>query len=507
MSIPLYIKVSILVAFGGMLFGLDTGTIGPVTSMASFKSSFGSLSPTLHGVVVSSILIPAALSSLITGNVADLYGRPRTIMVGATIFGIGAAIEAAANSLGAFIAGRVITGLGEGLFLSVLTVYVCEISPAKQRGALASLIQMLVTIGVATGYFVSYGTSRINSSASWRVPLALQSFISLSFAVSCSLVPPSPRWLLSQGRAKEAALTLSRLGISPTEHEDIVQVQGIDLDFPPSKASLFHSIRATFKDLQKVFAKNARKRTALGCFMMAMQQFSGIDGILFYAPLLFAQAGLPGEQATFLASGVSALVILVVTVPASLLTDRRGRRSSTIFGGLGLMACMVLIGSLYASNSVHVNHGAARWMVIVTIYIFAVIFSISWAIDIKIYSSEIQPAATRASATSLAHSANWLANFVVALTTPIFLDKSSYGVYYFFGACTLLTVIICIFAMPETRGNTLETIDASFQNHSWLGNKSFLSRALRPKTSGIEANTTELQPVSRRHLPTTSIVQ
>ncbi|GME54432.1 putative mfs sugar protein [Neofusicoccum parvum] len=496
--VPLYVRVSILMIMGGMLFGLDTGTIGPVTAMSSFEASFGSFSATIHGVVVSSILIPAALSSLITGNVADLYGRPRTIMFGAAVFGIGAAIEAASNNLGAFIAGRVITGVGEGFFLSVLVVYVCEISPAKRRGPLASLPQFGTTIGIAAGYFIAYGTSTIDSSASWRVPLAFQSFMALSFAVSCTLVPPSPRWLLAKGRAKEAAQTLARLGIPSSELDESFQVSTEpEADAQDAQPTLRENIRATFRDLMKAFAPGVRKRTFLGCFIMGMQQLAGIDGVLYYAPLLFTQAGLSSEQASFLASGVSALVIFATTIPAMSFADHLGRRPSTIYGGLGLAGTMFLIGSLYASNSVHGDHGAGRWVVIVTIYLFAIIFSGSWAIAFKVYASEIQPIETRASASSLAQSTNWFANFVVALTTPVFLAHSSYGVYFFFGACSLFTVVVCAVAMPETRGRTLETIDASFDHHAWLGTKSRPPSQAPPTPAvGSETNSVVMQVVT-----------
>lgn len=495
--VPLYVRVSILIAIGGMLFGLDTGTIGPVTAMSSFEASFGSFSATIHGVIVSSILIPAALSSLITGNVADLYGRPRTIMFGAGIFGIGAAIEAAANNLGAFIAGRIITGVGEGFFLSVLVVYICEVSPAKRRGPLASLPQFCTTISVAAGYFISYGTSRIDSSASWRVPLAFQSFMALSFAVFVTLVPHSPRWLLSKGRAKEAVQTMARLGIPLSELEESFQTSEPETEAEKPQPTLGENIRASFRDLSKAFAPNVRKRTFLGCFMMGMQQFSGIDGVLYYAPLLFTQAGLSGEQASFLASGVSALVIFGTTIPATAFSDHWGRRPSTIYGGLGLAGTMILIGSLYASNSVHGDHGAARWVVMVAIYVFAIIFSGSWAIGFKVYASEIQPPATRASASSLAQSANWFANFVVALSTPVFLARSSYGVYFFFGACSLFTAAVCLVAMPETRGRTLETIDASFDHHSWRGKKDSSSPAVTGTPAvGSETNSVVMQSVT-----------
>lgn len=124
---------------------------------------------------------------------------------------------------------------------------------------------------------------------------------------------------------------------------------------------------------------------------------------------------------------------------------------------------MFLIGALYAAKTVHGSYGAGRWVVIVSIYIFAVIYSLSWAVGIKIYAAEIQPQRTRASATSLAHGSNWATNFLVALTTPILLSTSSFGAYFLFGGCALVTAFICAVCMPETKGRSLDEIEDAFK--------------------------------------------
>jgi MFS family permease len=194
---------------------------------------------------------------------------------------------------------------------------------------------------------------------------------------------------------------------------------------------------------------------------------------------LFQQAGLASSEASFLASGVSALVIFGVTIPALIWADQWGRRHSTIYGGVALSITMFLIGALYASGSVHGTFGAGRWVVIVTIYIFAVIYSLTWGVGIKIYAAEIQPQRTRASATSLAHGSNWAANFLVALTTPILLAKSSFGAYFLFGGCSILTAIVCALFMPETKGRSLDEIEEAFMRKS-PRSKSFADGVLRP---------------------------
>jgi MFS family permease len=185
-----------------------------------------------------------------------------------------------------------------------------------------------------------------------------------------------------------------------------------------------------------------------------------------YAPLLFEQAGLGSADASFFASGVSALVIFAVTIPALMWADKWGRRHSVIYGGIGIALTMFLMGALYAGNVVHATTGVGRWVVIVSIYIFAVIFSLSWAVGIKIYASEIQPQRTRAAATGAAYMGNWISNFLVALITPILLSKSSFGAYFLFGGCSVTTAVVCAFFMPETKGRSLDEIEDAFKSRS-----------------------------------------
>ena len=152
-----------------------------------------------------------------------------------------------------------------------------------------------------------------------------------------------------------------------------------------------------------------------------------------------------------------------MTIPALLFSDKWGRRHSTIYGGLGLSITMFLIGGLYVGNAVHHSSGVGRWIVIVSIYLYVGIFCVSWAVGMRIYVAESQPQRTRASATNLAHGSNWLANFLVAFSTPILLARSSYGAYFLFGGCTLLTVIVCFVFMPETKGRSLDEIEEAFK--------------------------------------------
>jgi sugar porter (SP) family MFS transporter len=476
---PPYVLHSTLISIGGLLFGLDTGCIGPITTMPQFEVSFGgSLSASVHGLIVSTILIPAAIASFFAGPLADTVGRRRGVSIGGVIFALGAALEAGSNHLAMLIVGRIVAGIGEGLFLSPILVYVCEVAPPRERGVLANIQQFLTTVGICAGYFICYGTVRLaGSSFGWRIPFVCQAAIALGYAIAAwRTLPESPRWLEMKGRSEEARRTWEILGVSGAESEkvDEQQQQAAASSSSSSSSADVNTLdpdtttvvaKQKVHALLRVFQRDVRTRTLLGVFMSGFQQLSGIDGVLYYAPLLFSQAGLTSSQASFLASGVSGLLMMLVTVPAFLLADRWGRRTSTIVGGMALATCMLVIGSLYAANTVYGDRGAARWVVIVLIYIFALVYCMTWAVGVRVHASEIQPRRTKATATGLSQTSNWTLNWIVAFTTPIFLSKSSFGVYFLFGGCILFMVAVCATMMPETMGRSLEEIDAAFDRH------------------------------------------
>jgi hypothetical protein len=169
-----------------------------------------------------------------------------------------------------------------------------------------------------------------------------------------------------------------------------------------------------------------------------------------------------------LASGLSGVVILGTTIPAVIFADQWSRRASVICGGFVLAANMLVIGALYAADIVHSDRGAGRWVVVALIFLFTFVYSGTWAVTISIYASEVQPIKTRAAASSLGRSGNWIVNWIVAFTTPIFLARSSSGIYFMFGASCLLTAVCCFLWMPETRGLSLEKIDSIFDKRTAL---------------------------------------
>ncbi|KAI0858033.1 general substrate transporter [Xylaria cubensis] len=478
---PKYVLASIAVSLGGLLNGFDTGSIGAITSMPQFAQSVGKFSASLLGFTVSIILLTGTVPSVFAGHFADKYGRLKIIIPGAVLFGAGALIQGTSFSQAQLIVGRSIGGFGEGTFLSIMSTYICEIAPVRHRGMLAGLPQFMAVTGISLGYFTCYGSIHIDSSFSWRLPFIAQVFISALFIWCCFVLPESPRWLQVQGKGEEARRALERLEVNAIEAERLlVTTTGQAMSLSPWRSFLL------------LFRKAYRQRTILALFILGMVQLSGIDAILYYAPILFKQAGLSSANASFLASGVSGILMLAISVPGFLLADKWGRRTSAITGGVILSGCMFLIGALYASGVVH-SYGIARWVVIVSVFAFGLTYCATWGIVGKIYASEIQPDHTRAAATCVAQGLGFFTNFLVAILAPILLEASSSAAYFLFGGLALSTVAVLVAYMPETRGRTLEDIQEAFHRPSLSAAMTSFGQSLRIRKRQAPAEGTELE--------------
>ncbi|CAE6538207.1 unnamed protein product [Rhizoctonia solani] len=445
--------VSAFCSLGGFLFGADTGSIGSITSMPQFIEVYPTLkNEAVLGALVATILMSASLASFASGWLSDKYS------------------------------------LGEGFFLSAIGVYLVEIAP-PDGGSQGST----VIFGLINPLFLTTSSRAylVHASTLWYIIPLNTGRIKLNIPRRFSY--PSHdwhcTWLFHMLRFSQhpihafLAHTIHNPGRSGDGSRDWYAIASLQPQVAIPKRESRRSIEAfdrhssSEKEKEELIARaqerqgqdeaigvveafrdpESRGRTLLAVFMMGMQQLSGIDGVLFYGPILFSQAGLTSRQASFLASGVSGILNIVCTIPAQLyLLDKWGRRSSAIVGGLVMAVCMLAIGSMYAAGA---DAGQGRYAIIVFIYLFVIAFSTTWAVSFKLFITEIQPTRARATASSLAHSSNWLCNLAVALTTPLFLSRSSSGPYFMFGACLLLTSVVCMVWMPETLGKSLQEVD------------------------------------------------
>lgn len=277
---PRYVLASLAISLGGLINGYDTGSIGAVISMEQFTTSIGKLSPTLVGFTVSLIMLGGAVPSVFAGSLADAYGRLRVVSSGAMLFGVGALLQATATSLAQLLLGRTIAGLGEGVYLSNMAVYISEISPTMNRGVLAGLPQFMATVGICMGYFTCYGSVNIEkSSMAWRLPFIIMIILALALVGCCARLPESPRWLMSRGNHVEALDSVRRLEFSMVEAER--EFLGGLGSGGATEQRLSLSPMQSFKLL---FNRAYRARTVLALFVLGMVQLSGIDGVLYVSP-------------------------------------------------------------------------------------------------------------------------------------------------------------------------------------------------------------------------------
>ena len=267
---PHYVVAATAVAMGGLLNGYDTGSIGSMTTMPQFRATIGDLRSTLLGFTVSLVMLAGTVPALFAGHLSDRFGRLRSILLGATLLVAGAVLQGSAFGLAQFLAGRVVCGLGQGVYLSSMYVYVCEVAPARARGMIAGVPQFATTIGVCLGYFSCYGSIKLSGSMAWRAPFIVQCVVGAALALSCLVLPESPRWLMQHGKPQLAGLAIQRLGL------DVVEAERDYLASTEQRVSL-----SLWQGLVILFRKSYRRRTTLALFILGMVQLSGIDGVLY----------------------------------------------------------------------------------------------------------------------------------------------------------------------------------------------------------------------------------
>ncbi|KAG8859077.1 hypothetical protein FRB96_004647 [Tulasnella sp. 330] len=308
------------------------------------------------------------------------------------------------------------------------------------------MLQVFITVGVCCGYFICYWSVNLKSNLSWRTPFIVQSIAALILAAGMHRLPHSPRWLPQVGREQRAWAVMEqfdRHGVEREKEDLLVRLSS-------------GTNNATLKEI--MLDPTTRWRAILAMFLMGMQQLSRIDAVLYFAPLVFRQAGLKSQQSSFFASGVPGILLAVVTLPTQLvLMDRWGRRPSTIWGGAGQGVCMFIIGILYASGGSKALAG--KWTIISLIYIFLILFSVTWAVSLRLATIELQPSRSRSVSASLSQSVCWVVNTCVALTTPVFLSAYPSEPYFLFAACLAVTSIACVLFLPETLGRSLTDVD------------------------------------------------
>ncbi len=436
-------------ALGGLLFGYDTGVISG--ALLFLRDAF-QLSPFMQGVLTSIALAGAALGAAFAGDLADRFGRRPIILVTALIFMVGSLISAAAGSLVVLLLGRLLVGLGIGVSSMLAPLYLAETAPAETRGALVSLNQLMITLGIVVSYLVGYAFA---ASGGWRWMLGLGALPGLVLAGGMLALPESPRWLAGQGHIADARAALKALRGSYERADEI------DAELAQLQNDLQREARVESRGARiSIFDPSVRLPLVVGVGLAAFQQVTGVNTVIYFAPTIFQASGLSSDSASILATAGIGMVNLIMTLVAIRLIDVVGRRKLLL---VGLAGMAVSLCSLAGAFTVDAGSGLVGWLTAASLTAYVAFFAIGLGPVFWLLISEIFPLAVRGRGMSMATVANWVFNLLVALT---FLSMvSALGRPVTFLVYAVLTVAAFVFTLrlvPETKGRSLEDIQASW---------------------------------------------
>src|ERR1700688_1832308 len=308
---------AIFAALGGLLFGYDTGVISGAELF--FRNEF-TLTTFALEVIVSGVLAGAAVGALVGGRLADLFGRRKLLIATAAIFAAGAILCALASSPLVLGVGRIIVGFGIGLSSSGVPVYISEVAPANARGWQVSLFQLAITVGILLAYLVDYAFARIQG---WRWMFGISIVPAAIFGISMFFLPESPRWLLQRGEREKALAMLARVRGTSEIHVELQEIEESLKKAPES---------GRFSDL---FAPSIRPALIVGIGLAIFQQITGINTVIYYAPLIIQSAGISSASGAILATAGIGAVNVLMTIFSMWLIDRKGRRPLLLAGIAG----------------------------------------------------------------------------------------------------------------------------------------------------------------------------
>jgi sugar porter (SP) family MFS transporter len=440
-----------IAGLAGLLFGYDTGIIAGALLTIKPEFALGSLAA---GMVVGAVPIGAVGGAWFASRGADRYGRRKLILISSAIFIVGAIGSAVAQEAGLLIASRVVIGLGIGVASAVAPVYISEVAPANMRGSLVTFFQLAVTVGILVAYLV--GLAFTDVSGGWRWMLGLGAVPAVALAVGMLRLPKSPRWLIMRGQHEEARLALAR--VRPAGDE------AIDLELEEIRTSMGDQEEtASWRDLLQPAVKAA---LLVGLGLAVLQQVTGINTVIYYAPTIIQQAGIDSASSAILASLGVGVVNVIMTVVALRLLDQVGRRTLLFIGVSGMSFSLFLLGFSFLGGESTLGSVIA----VLSLMLFVSSFAISLGPIFWLLNAEIYPLKVRGKAAAAGTMTNWFFNFLVSLTFLSLIDLlTQSGAFWFYGIIGLVTLWFCWKFVPETKGRSLEQIDSIFQRRADRG--------------------------------------
>jgi len=455
------IKIALVAAIGGFLFGFDTGVIG---GTQLFFTKYLALSPAEQGWAVGSALYGCFFGALVAGYLTNAISRKYTLLLAAVLFSISAWGSGVADSLSTLVAYRIIGGIGIGFASMAAPMYIAEISPASQRGRMVSLYQLAIVIGffavfLAT-YYIGGGSGaeltteqsqdiyKYNLERGWRVMFWSELPVAVLFLVLLFFVPHSPRWLALKGRKQEAIAVLTRFSSSSETAEREYKVIENSLE------------QVQISNVKGLIAGGLAFATFIGVMLSIFQQTSGINAILYYGAEIFSNALGYGPQDALKQQLLLGAVNLIFTFIAIFTVDKWGRKPLYLCGTAGMIISLTVLGYTIQAQVL----GIAS---LIAILLFVGSFAMSMGPIVWVVLSEMFPNKARSLCMAIAVGAQWLFNGIVASSFPVVnrsdLNQAEFNgalPYYIFAAFCVIAFVFVWKLVPETKGKSLEEIEA-----------------------------------------------
>ena len=444
---PWLAVVLAVILLSGALFGYDQGVVSG--ALTSIKAEF-SLSALLVEVVTSWVTLGALFGALLGGELADRLGRQRAVLIAGVVFTFGSLVEALAPGTVILIGGRLIVGFGVGIAAVAAPLYAAELAPAALRGRFISAYQLAVAGGIFAAYLVDGWLSK---DGAWRWMLGLSAAPGLMLVAVALLAPQSPRWLMRVGRRADAATEMRKIhpGTDPAPELEAIS------------ATLAHDHgQASWGE---VFGTQWRRPLLVGIGLAVFQQITGINAIIYYADQIFQAAGFTTQAAqttvtTWAVGGVN----VAATFIAIAFIDRLGRRKLLLAGLLGMALSLAVVGAAFefmtSGGVVHpAGTSAAGIVTLAALVVFIGCFAFSMGPVVWTVINEIFPGHIRGRAVAVATAFNWASAFVVSQVFLSLIDALGNSLtFWLFGLFCLIGWIWIFYAVPETKGRSLEQI-------------------------------------------------
>ena len=440
--------IALSAALGGLLFGYDTAVIsGAIGNLTEYFH----LTPVETGWAISSALVGCLIGAFFSDYLSNRLGRRATMLITAILFILNSVGTALPNSFTMFVVFRIVGGIGVGIASMVVPMYIAEIAPPKKRGALVGNYQLAIVIGIVVVYFVNYfialqGDAHWNLNIGWRWMFGSEIIPSILFLIFIFLIPESPRWLLQKGKSEQAAAVLEKINAA----EDVAQV------LSEIQNSLEQEDKGQWNNLVNPIYKKA---LFVGIGLSILQQLTGINAILYYAPEIFKSLG-SSTDASLLETSILGVVNLIFTLLAIKWVDKMGRKPLLYIGSAGMNISLAAVG-------VFIYNEAVGNYVLPFLILFMASFSISWGPIVWVLLSEIFPNKIRSLALAISVFIQWVANFVVTQVFPSLIEnqwlKDNFNgafPFYLFSVICLFSLFFVWKKVPETKNKSLEQMDA-----------------------------------------------